>query len=148
MAVTTTPYGQAPLNFAKGSVIWLTDTIKCGLVTASYTFNKDTHQFYSDITNELSTANGYTVGGVTLGSKTLTYATASDTTVLDAADAAWTVPPAQTLTCRGSFVYKSTGTASTSPLIGFVDFGTDQLTTNDVFTIAWDTVLGVCNFTT
>jgi len=54
---------------------------------------------------------------------------------LDAADTTWA---SSTITARYAVVYASTGTASTSPLIGYVDFGSDQSSTNGNFTITWD----------
>ena len=47
----------------------MTDTIKCTLHTVTYSFAQDTDDFFNDATNELSTAGGYTAGGVTLGTK-------------------------------------------------------------------------------
>lgn len=55
---------------------YLTDTIKVMLTTSTYTPNRDTHETKNDITNEIS-GTGYTAGGVTLASKTITY-TAAD----------------------------------------------------------------------
>lgn len=50
----------------------------------------------------------------------------------DAADAAWA---ASTITARYGVLYKSTGTASTSPLIGVFDFGGNISSTSGTFTI-------------
>lgn len=61
--------GNAPIDL-------LSDTLKCMLLTSSYTPNLDTHKYKSDLTNEI-TGTGYTAGGATLGSPTLTY-TAAD----------------------------------------------------------------------
>lgn len=76
-------YGKAYANLLGGetsgessAVDFLSDTIKAALTTSAYTPNRDTHEFFSDITNEIS-GTGYTAGGATLGSKTITY-TAAD----------------------------------------------------------------------
>lgn len=135
-AVTGFLYGVPVKNQYDGTAVsdWDTDTIKCALTTVTYTEDQDTHDFFNDVTNEVS-GTGYTAGGATLGSKTATYDTASDQTRLDAADTTWTT---STITARKAIVYKSTGTASTSPLIGLLNFGADVSTTGGTFQITWD----------
>jgi hypothetical protein len=136
MAVTATLYGLTAQKEIDGSgaINWTSDTIKVALCTSSYVPNQDTHDFFNDVTNEV-TGTGYTAGGASLASKTSTYDTASDQVRLDAADTSWTT---STITARFAVVYKSTGTASTSPLIGWVDFGADVSTTAGTFQITWD----------
>lgn len=145
-------FGQFPLNALGGSsaggaaIDYLTDTIKVGLTTSSYTPDQDTHDFYNDITNELSTANGYTAGGVTLGSKTASYDAGTNESRFDAADAVWTSSGAG-FTARRFFVYKDSGTPSTSPLIGYDSFSTDQTASGGgTLTIQW-AADGVFKFT-
>lgn len=117
------------INLASGG-----DTIKVALVTSSYTPNIDSHDFFDDITNEVSSA-GYTAGGATLGSQTYTQNNTTDKAVFDAADTSWT---GTTLVARGAVIYKSTGVASTSPLICYIDFGTDYTTVGGTLAITWD----------
>lgn len=139
MAVTAGWYGLALKDqwnvTAADRVDWLTDTIKCSLHTVTYVPNQDTDDYFNDATNELATAGGYTAGGVTLGSKTLTYDTTTNEARLDAADAAWTTA---SFTARIAVVYKSTGTATTSHVMGFVNFGGDETVASGTFTIQWD----------
>ena len=52
-------------------VDWVTDAIKVSLHTNTYSFAQDSDDFFNDATNELSTAGGYTAGGVTLGTKSI-----------------------------------------------------------------------------
>ena len=94
MAVTSKFYGP-PIRDQYGGtagsttpVNWMSDTIKVALTTSSYTPNQDTDDFFNDVTNELSTAGGYTSGGASLGSKSCTYDTTSNEARLDAADTA------------------------------------------------------------
>lgn len=101
-------------------VDWVTDTIKVTLHTSTYTPNQDTHDFADDLTNELSTGSGYTAGGVTLASKSVSYDTSTNEARLIAGNAAWTNLSA---TFRYAVVWKDTGTAGTSPLLGYVDLG-------------------------
>jgi hypothetical protein len=127
-------YGNFLVKALNKEVDWDTDTIKVALTTSTYTPNQDTHDYFNDVTNEV-TGTGYTAGGNTLASKTITYDDANNVIVLDAADTTWA---SSTITARYAVVYASTGTASTSPLIGYVDFGSDQSSTNGNFTITWD----------
>lgn len=138
-------YGNAILgqfsSTAARRVDWLTDTFKCALVVNTYTPNQDTHTFWSDVSaNELGTGNGYTTGGVTLSTKTLTYDSASNTTRMDAADPAWTF--VATKTFKYAVVYKDTGVGSTSPVLAYLDFAADQAI-NGAFSIVIDSTDGV-----
>jgi hypothetical protein len=136
MAVTATVYGIPQKNQWNGAAVidWDTDTIKVALCTSSYVPDQDTHDFFNDVTNEI-TGTGYTAGGVTLTCSAPTYDTASNEIRFDAADPSWS---SASFTARIAVVYKSTGTASTSPLICWIDFGTDQTVTAGTFTIVID----------
>jgi len=128
-------YGNFLLKALNKEVDFDTDTIKVALLTSSYTPNQDTHDYFNDVSTYEVTGTGYTSGGITLASKTATYDSATNVIVLDAADVTWS---SSTITARYAVVYDSTGTASTSALIGYVDFGSDQSSTNGNFTITWD----------
>ena len=118
---------------ASAGVDWLVDTIKVSLHTSTLTPSPDTHTYFSDLTNEVS-GTGYTAGGATLGTKTLTQDNTNDRGVADAADTTWS---ASTVTARYAAVYKSTGTASTSPVIGIIDFGADKSSSATDFVIQY-----------
>lgn len=141
MAVTTTLYTKFVANAFGGetagessAIDFLSDTIKVALCSSSYTPNQDSHEFFSDITNEI-TGTGYTSGGATLSSPTITVTGASNLTTFDAADTTWTTA---TFTARYAIIYKSTGTASTSPLIAYIDFGGNQSPSAQDFQIVWN----------
>jgi len=128
-------YGNFLLKALNKEVDFDTDTIKVALLTSSYTPNQDTHDYFNDVSTYEVTGTGYTAGGITLASKTATYDSGTNVIVLDAADVTWS---SSTITARYAVVYDSTGTSSTSALIGYVDFGSDQSSTNGNFTITWD----------
>lgn len=146
MSVTAFWYGRGVLH-AVTDTVWTTDTIKVALTTSAYTPDQDAHEFFSSVTNELSTANGYTAGGATLGTKSVTYDATTNETRLIAANTVWTATSGNTITARRAVIYKSTGTATTSPLLGWVDFGADVSATGDTFTTAWDATHGVLRIT-
>lgn len=114
---------------------WVTDTQKVALTSSAYTPDQDVHDYFNDVTNEVSGTN-YTAGGATLGSKTLTYDSATNKIVLDAADAAWASATISGI--RKAVVYKDTGVAATSKLWCWHDFGADQSVAAGTFTIQWD----------
>jgi hypothetical protein len=109
-----------------------TDTLKIALVTSSYTPDQDAHDNFDDVTNEV-TGTGYTSGGATL-TPSVSVDNTDNEGVFDAADVSWTT---STITARGAVIYKSTGTASTSKLICYLDFGSDKSTSNGTFAITF-----------
>ena len=135
MAVTTKWYLNGVSHVANAAVDWDTDTIHVSLHTATYVPDQDAHDFYNDVTNEVSGA-GYTAGGQALAGKTRAIDAASNETRLDATDLTWT---AVTFTgARYAVIYKKRGgVASADELIGWVDFGADQTVAGVDFTITW-----------
>ncbi len=129
-------YGQFLSQALNKEIDWDTDTIKVALLTNSYTPDQDAHNYLDDvITNEVS-GTGYTAGGNTLANKTNTYNAGTNVIVLDADDTTWS---SSTITARYAVVYDaSPATNATRPLIGYVDFGSDQSSSNGNFTITWD----------
>jgi hypothetical protein len=140
-APQTKVYGNAQKHLDV-DVDFAADTIKCTLHTSTYSPNQATHEFASSLTNELSTANGYTVGGATLGTKSVTVT--SLTTAYKAAATSWTA--SGSITARYAVVWKDTGSAATSPLLAYVLLDSapaDVTATNAAFTITWDSTDGV-----
>lgn len=110
------------------------DTIKLALLTSSYTPDFDAHDFFDDVSaNEVSASGTYSAGGATL-SVTLTQDNTDNEGVFDATDVSWT---GATITARYAIIYKSTGVASTSPLIALIDFGSNQTSTAGTFAITF-----------
>lgn len=135
MAVTAKMYAYGLANAyggtASGSVPidFLSDTIKCALTTSTFVPTQATNQWFSDVTNEVS-GTGYSAGGAALASKTV--AVASLVATLGCANVSWTT---STITARIAVIYKDTGTAGTSPLIGYIDFGADVISSAGTFQI-------------
>jgi hypothetical protein len=83
MSYAVYKFGKCYANLLGGEVSgdtfavdWLSDTVKAALVSSSYAYNLDTHETFADVTNEI-TGTGYSAGGATLGSKTVTYTAAN-----------------------------------------------------------------------
>lgn len=135
MAVTAAPYGLVTKTLAQGEVDLANDTLKVLLVDDSYTPDLDAHQYLDDITGEI-TGSGYTAGGATLASVTVTYNAGTDTLKIDAADVSW---DPSTISAYAAILYDDTPvTDATKPLLGIVDFGEEMSSANDEFTITWD----------
>lgn len=136
MAITVTGYPLGWMNCFTNGIDLDGATWKLALATATYSPDRDTHDFYNDLTNELSTASGYTAGGVTLSSPTFSYDATSDQVRLDFADPSWTF--SASVTWRYGVVYIDTaGAASTDPLMLLLDWGSSQ-TVSGVYTITID----------
>lgn len=121
------PYTQATQLAWSGGLNYLSDTIKVALVTSSYTLNLG-HEEWADVSaNEVTNGDGYTTGGLTLASKTLT------TIKVSAANPVWDPLDKQ---FRYAVFYKlGSGMSLTNPLLGVIDYG-DTVTVNNVaFTI-------------
>jgi hypothetical protein len=88
MATSIKIYDQARLDIFDSTIDLDADTIKVALLNNSATFTAANTVFSDVSTNELSGGNGYTSGGATLGSKTVTKS--GSTVTFDAADVTWT----------------------------------------------------------
>lgn len=141
---TSKIYGSLLSKVFNKEVDYDSDSIKVALVGSSYTPNQDTHDYWDDVSANEVSGTGYTAGGSALASKTVTYDSATNVTVLDAADVTWA---SSTITARYAVIYDDSGaTAGQKALLGYVDFGSDQSSTNGNFTITWDST-GIFRFT-
>lgn len=132
MAVTAKAYGQLPLHLWKKLIDWVNDDIRCRLHTSSYTPDQDTHDFVNDLSAEIADA-GYTAGGQTLTSKTLTYDAPTNTTTLDCADPTWTTVSFTVRTA--TFADQTPGTDATRPLICYQQDSANVVSTNGNFVV-------------
>ena len=72
MAVTTYLYPKAEQLAWNGEIDYDTNTIKLALLTSSYTPD-DAHDYWDDASANEVSGTGYTAGGETLASKTVTF---------------------------------------------------------------------------
>lgn len=134
-------YGAALAALTSKKIDWANDTIQCALLSSAYTPNQDSHAYASDLTGELTDAS---YARKTLTGKTSTYDAATNTQKLSAANIVF---PALTGTFRYAVILVSTGTAATSPLVAYTDFGSDQVAAGVDVTLTVDSS-GVVTFTT
>jgi hypothetical protein len=119
VSTTSYVYDSAVLSLMNEEIDWVADTIKVMLCTSTYAPAQATHQYKSDVTNEISDAS-YTAGG-----KALTKAAAAMGTRIvkyDVTDVTWTALTAAEI--RYLVFYDDTPAGDgAKPLIGYVDLG-------------------------
>jgi hypothetical protein len=138
MAASVKWFGNALVKVMNEEIDWASDAIKVALTTADFTPLQDTHEYFDDITNEVSAVGtGYTAGGAAIGTPTIGYTALTNVVKLDGDDVEW---PEATFTARWGIIYDSTpGSAATNPLIAYVDFDGEKSPSNGTFKIAWNT---------
>lgn len=125
MAITVSWFGLSMLKIAKADLDIEALTNKLTLHTSTFTPNRDTMDFRNDLTNELSTANGYTAGGAALTTPAWTYDAASNQVRLDFDDISWTFTAGQTWRYGVCQVVRG-GASSADEIYALLDWGTDQ----------------------
>lgn len=114
---------------------WSAGTTKVALVTSTYTPDKDAHDFFDDVTNEVIGSTGYTTGGNTVV-PTVTQDNTNDEIDIVLPGTSWS---SSTITARAAVYYRDTGNAATSELIAYIDFGSDVSSSNGTFTLTQST---------
>lgn len=134
MPVTAKFYGNAFVHAFNKRIDLDSDAIKVALCTATYVPDQDLHDYFDDVTNQV-VGTGYTAGGATLTTPTLVYTAPTNVLKFDADDVSWAN---STITARYAVIYDATpATAATQPLIAYVDFGADVVSSAGAFTITW-----------
>lgn len=110
----------------KGQISVLTDTFKIILMQVGFTFNKDSHHSYSDISVwELPTGNGYTVRGQSLSGVAIVTDNVEDRAEVTFTNVQWTALGGALNTVGAIIFNDSTATGSgddyTDAIITFLD---------------------------
>lgn len=101
------------------------DIFKIILMQSGFTFNKDTHHGYADVSgSELGTANGYTAGGNTLAGVSVTENDTDDRTDVAWNNSSWVASGGSIGPSPGTIIYDDT--VADDPIVGYIDFGGDQ----------------------
>ena len=123
---------------------WVADSasMRCALMHSTYTPNQTGQDFWNDVSaydvDEVGAVTGYTSGGKAIGTTEMTTTGGSGKVVKFSAGATcvWT---SATLTASYAVIYKEAASAATSPLIAYLNFGTDVPAVAGDFTITWHT---------
>lgn len=102
---------------------------KVAMVTDSHTPDFNAHDFYADLTNEVS-GTGYTAGGVAMTGTEITIS--GGVLTYDATDVSWA-----SSTITNAMAAVGYADAVNDELIFLSDFVTAASTTNGTFTIQW-----------
>lgn len=116
-------YGKFLQHLAKADIDFDSIALKAMLCTSSYSPNFDTHEFRSDVTNEVS-GTGYSAGGISLTSEAISLDTTNNRLKIDADDANF-----GTLTVSGItqlVVYVDTGSSATDLLVSCHTFSSQS----------------------
>ena len=103
-----------------------TNTIKVVLVSSSQNVSAGDPNTYTSISGQLANGNGYTTGGATLASVTVTQVSSSG--VVDFADVSWSDA---TFSANGCIIYNDSH--SSKSVIAVYDFGGEKSATNGEF---------------
>lgn len=121
-------YNRFKRNALSGGMSLYGDTIKVALLSGAHSFTA-THNTWSQVSSNEISGTGYSAGGATLASKTITQDVTSN---FDAADVAFSTA---TFTAAHAVIYDDTLT--NKDLIASLDFGGNQTVTAGTFTIQW-----------
>jgi hypothetical protein len=146
MAITINKYDNfllGQMNGSPNSVIdFDTDDIRVSLHSNSYVPNAAAHDFYDDVSFEVSGSN-YTAGGTSLSSVTLTLA--SGVVKFDASDVTWLQSGSGFTNARYAVIRRYNATAGNSRLICYIDFGADIGNTVADLVLVWNSA-GIINW--
>jgi len=109
------------------------------LMKSGFTFNKDTHHGYADVSaSELGTGYGYTAGGQSLTGVAVTENDTTDKTEITWNNSSWTATGGSIGPAAGAIIFDNTPTTpQADPILGYIDFGEDQTEpSGGVFTVA------------
>lgn len=115
--MTAAPFMALQEHLWNARINFASDTIKCAIATSAYTPNLQTHDFFDDVTNQLANGNGYTTGGATLASKTITRTDASSWGTSRANSTAYALGAVYRPASANGYVYEcvAAGTSAASP---------------------------------
>lgn len=125
-------------QLAKGVHIWSSHTFKAGLTNSAPV---NTNTIYSNLT-EISAGNGYSAGGMTLDSVTLSEASGTAKVVIT--DEVLTASGGSIGPFRYPAIYNDTATSPADALVCFYDYGSSiTLASGETFTIDFDATNGL-----
>jgi hypothetical protein len=130
-------FRQHQLHAFNKAIDWDSDNLRWTLHTATYTPNQDTHDFVDDLTNELGTSGGYTVGGIALATPTSTYTAANSWGTQRAATTAYAVDDVVRPASANGFLYRCAVAGTTGAGLPTYETVIGKCTTDG--TVTWET---------
>lgn len=141
MSATLTLYGGFLQSLANKQINLNSDTFNVMLLTNSYT-PSDSHRYQSDISTYEVVGAGYAAGGAALPAPSTSYT--SNTLTFNGGNLSWSN---SSIAARYAAIIDVTpGSASTNPVIGYIDLGQVVSDTNGLFQINWN-VSGIFQIT-
>jgi hypothetical protein len=136
MAVSFYLYTTYLQRLLRGDALDLTTaTLKVSLHQSGYSVDRDLHDFFDDVTNEVPAAGGYTTGGQALTGVTVSQDGAGHFAFMDADDSVWA---GATFTARYAVLRDAApALAADQPLIGYIDFGANVQPIAEEFRISY-----------
>ncbi len=136
MVVTGQIYPLGITRAYLGDIKVVANTIKCALLTSSYTPNLESNQAWSGISGNEVSGTGYTAGGATLSDASVGLRVGTTNFQFWVSECSWTD---STITARYAVIYDAT----TGYLICYVDFGEDKGSASGLFRIDFDATYGI-----
>lgn len=125
-------FGGEAVNFAA------TDVVKVMLVSSAYTPSASADVYKSAVTGEV-TGGGYTAGGAVV---TTSNSNTGGTLSVNGTSVTWAINAGGFTTATTAIIYKDTGVAGTSPLIGYIALGGAQGNVNGSLILNWNNTSG------
>lgn len=125
---TTEAANKLKYALATKQIDFANDTFKIILMATGFTFNKDTHHGYADVSaSELANGNGYSTGGNTLAGVAVTEDDVDDRTEVSWSNTSWSASGGAIGPSPGAIIFDDTPTTpQADPIVGFIDFGGEQ----------------------
>lgn len=116
-------------KLAIGDIAFDTDSFKIILMNNTFTFDKDTHATYANVSaSELATANGYTVNTKILAGVAISEDDTDDRAEVTWSNVSWTASGGSIGPSNGAIIFDDTTVDDT--VVGFIDFGSAQTATD------------------
>jgi hypothetical protein len=125
MALSATLSNHAKYQFGMGAINLDTDSLKICLMATGFTFNKDNHAVWSDVSaSELAEANGYLRDTKVLQNTTMVEDDTNDRGEMTCDNVIWTAAGGSIGPSPGAIIYDDTSSDNT--ILAYLDFGGDQ----------------------
>jgi len=109
---------------ASGDIDFSADSFKIILMDSGFTFNKDTHHGYADVSgSELGTGNGYTQNTKVLANVSVTEDDTDDRTEITWDNASWVASGGPIGPSPGAIIFDDTDASDS--IVGYIDFGAE-----------------------